>query len=94
MRRIKLEPEEDALRKEINKWRMDQGFAVRYRTQDGVTGVESDFRLGRLEVFQQGFYVNLSEVPSRAYVDVEGVLNGQTKFSSGWTSADAVSIKI
>ena len=94
MRRIRLEPEEDALRKEINKWRMDQNFTIRYRTQDGVNGLESDFKPGRLEVFDQGFYLNVIDVPHRAYLDVEGVLNGQIVFSSGWTSADAVSIKI
>jgi hypothetical protein len=94
IRRIKLEPEEDALRKEINKWRVDQNFSIRYRTQDGVNGLESDYKTGRLEVFDQGFYLNLVDVPQRAYLDVEGVLNGQTKFSSGWASADAVSIKI
>jgi hypothetical protein len=59
-----------------------------------VNGVESDFKTGRLEVFEYGFYLNLYDVPHRAYLDVEGVLNGQTMFTSGWTSADAVSIKI
>jgi len=94
MRRVRLEPQADAMRKNINKWRMDQGFTIRYRTQDGVNGVESDFKTGRLEVFEYGFYLNLYDVPHRAYLDVEGVLNGQTMFTSGWTSADAVSIKI
>ena len=93
MRRVRLEPQADAMRKNINKWRMDQGFTIRYRTQDGVNGVESDFKTGRLEVFEYGFYLNLYDVPHRAYLDVEGVLNGQVKFSSGWTSADAVSVK-
>lgn len=94
IRRIKLEPEEDELRRELNRWRMDQNFAIRYRTQDGISGLESAFRPGRLEVFNYGFYLNVSDVPRRAYVEVEGVLNGQTRFSSGWASADAVSIKI
>lgn len=94
IRRIRLEPEEDTLRKDINKWKLDQTFVIRYRTQDGLNGVESDYRTGRLEVFNQGFYLNVSDVPQRAYLDIEGVLNGQTKFSSGCASADAVSIKI
>ncbi len=94
IRRIRLEPEEDTLRKDINKWRVDQNFVIRYRTQDGVNGLESEPRTGRLEVFDQGFYLNVADVPRRAYLDVEGVLNGQIKFSSGWASADAVSIKI
>jgi hypothetical protein len=91
MRRVRLEPQADAMRNNINKWRMDQNFFIRYRTQDGPN--ESDFKTGRLEVVNQGFYLNLLDVPHRAYLDVEGVLNGQVKFSSGWTSADAVSIK-
>lgn len=94
IRRIKLEPEADKLRKEINKWRVDQNFLIRYRTQDGINGLESEHRTGRLEVFDQGFYLNVADVPRRAYLDIEGVLNGQIKFSSGWASADAVSIKI
>lgn len=94
IRRIKLEPQEDELRKELNKWRIDLNFVIRYRTQDGSTGLESAFKPGRLEVFDQGFYLNVADVPRRAYVEIEGVLNGQTKFSSGWSSADAVSIRI
>ena len=94
IRKLKLEPERDQLRRELNGWRIDQNFAIRYRTQDGISGLESDFRQGRLEVFNQGFYLNVSDVPSRAYVEVEGVLNGQTRFNSGWASTDAVSIKI
>jgi hypothetical protein len=94
IRRIKLEPQEDEMRKELNKWRMDLNFVVRYRTQDGLTGLESSYKPGRLELFDQGFYLNVADVPRRAYVEIEGVLNGQTKFSSGWSSADAVSIRI
>jgi hypothetical protein len=94
IRRIKLEPEDDKLRKDINKWRVDQNFTITYRTQDGLNGIESDFKKGRLEVFDQGFYLNVSDVPRRAYLEVQGILNGQTMFNSGWSSADAVSIKI
>lgn len=94
IRRLKLEPEEDQLRKDLNKWRMNQKFVVQYRTQDSASGVESVFRPGRLELVNQGFYLNVSDVPRRAYVEVVGVLNDETQFSSGWASADAVSIKI
>ena len=94
MRRIRLEPEEDKLRKEINKWRVDQNFKIAYRTQDGINGLVSESKDGRLEVFEYGFYLNVADVPRRAYLEVEGVLNGKTVFSSGWASADAVSIKI
>lgn len=94
MRRIKLEPEDDELRKGMMKWRMDQNFIIRYRTQDSNSGLESVFRPGRLEVFNNGFYLNVSDVPSRDYVEIEGVLKGDTKFNSGWASADAVSVKI
>lgn len=94
MRRIRLEPEQDKLRKDINKWRVDQNFTILYRTRDGINGIESEFQKARLEVFQYGFYLNVSDVPRRAYLDVQGMLNGETVFSSGWASADAVSIKI
>ena len=94
MRRLKLEPQDSNLTKNLNKWRMDQNFKIRYRTQDYGSGYESQFKLGRLERFEEGFYVNVTDVPRRAYVEVEGVLNGEPKFNSGWASADAVSIKI
>jgi hypothetical protein len=41
-----------------------------------------------------GFYLNVSDVPKRAYVEVEGLLNGQPIFNSGWASADAVLVRI
>lgn len=94
IRRIRLEPQDDDLRRDLNRWKLDQNFGIRYRTQDGVSGLESPFRPGRLEVFDQGFYLNVADVPRRAYVEIEGLLNGQKKFSSGWASADAVSIRI
>jgi len=93
IRRIKLEPEDIDLNRDLNRWRVDPGFQIRYRTQDG-NGLESPFRIGRLERVQYGFYLNVSDVPKRALVEIEGVFNGQSKFNSGWASADAVSIKI
>jgi hypothetical protein len=47
-----------------------------------------------LELWEKGFYLNVADVPRRAFVEVEGVLNGQKKFNSGWASTDAVSITI
>jgi hypothetical protein len=93
MRRVRLDPSEDALRANLWKWRNQPGFGIRYRTQD-AEGLESAFRDGRLELVDQGFYLNLTEIPSRAYIEVEGMLNGEVKFGSGWVSADAVQIKI
>jgi hypothetical protein len=93
IRRIRLDPVDDALRASLWKWRKTPGFAVRYRTQDSE-GVESDFRDGRLELVDQGFYLDLVEIPQKAYVEVEGLLNGAVQFSSGWTSADAVQVRI
>ncbi len=93
MRRIRLEPEADQLRRDLNVWRRSQGFAIRYRTQD-ANGLESDWRPGRLELVDQGFYLNVLDVPRRAYVEVDGLLNGMTEFSSGWVSADAVLVRI
>jgi hypothetical protein len=93
MRRIRLEPEMDQLRRDLYSWRRSPDFSIRYRTQDS-DGLESDFRTGRLELIDQGFYLNVSDVPRRAYVEVEGTLDGVAKFSSGWVSADAVLVRI
>jgi len=93
MRRVKLDPEEDALRRDLRRWRRDSSFVVRYHTQD-QNGMESDYRDGRLELVDQGFYLNVSDIPKGGYLEVEGVLNGSTKFSSGWVSADAVTVKV
>ena len=93
IRRLKLDPEGDQLRRDLRQWKRTPGFVIQYRTQDEV-GLESPYRQGRLELVDQGFYLNVSDVPTRAYVEVEGVLNGATQFSSGWASADAVQVKV
>jgi len=93
MRRLKLDPDGDQLSRNLQQWRRTDGFVIQYRTQD-EEGLESPWRQGRLELMNQGFYLNVTDVPRRAYVEVEGVLNGATQFSSGWVSADAVQVKI
>jgi hypothetical protein len=93
IRRLKLDPEGDELRRSLQQWRRTTGFIVQYRTQD-EEGVESGYQQGRLELVDQGFYLNVSDVPKRAYVEVEGFLNGTPQFSSGWVSADAVQVKV
>jgi hypothetical protein len=93
IRRLKLDPEDDQLRRDLQQWRRAKGFVIQYRTQD-ETGLESASRQGRLELVDQGFYLNVSDVAKRAYVEVEGILDGATQFSSGWVSADAVQVKV
>ncbi len=93
IRRLKLDPDGDELRRSLQKWRRTSGFDIRYRTKDEA-GLESHYRPGRLELVDQGFYLNVSGVPNRAYIEVEGVLNGTVQFSSGWASADAVQVMI
>jgi hypothetical protein len=93
MRRVRLDPSSDPLRASVWGWKNTAGFMIRYRTQN-IDGLESDYRNGRLEVIDQGFYLNLAEVPNKAYIEVEGVLNGAVQFSSGWVSADAVQIRV
>jgi hypothetical protein len=94
IRRLKLDPDSDDLRRDLRRWRTMPGFVTRFRAQD-VNGIETAWREGRLELVDQGFYLNVSDVPlKRAYVEVEGVLNGSTMFSSGWVSADAVQVKV
>lgn len=93
IRRLKLDPDGDELRRNLQQWRRNAGFVIQYRTQ-GEEGVESPYQQGRLELVEQGFYLNVSDVPRRAYVEVEGFLNGTPQFSSGWVSADAVQLKV
>lgn len=93
IRRLRLDPETDELRRSLQQWRRSPGFGVRYRTQD-ETGLESLHREGRLDQIDQGFYLNVSDIPKRAYVEVDGVLNGVVAFTSGWVSADAVQVRI
>jgi hypothetical protein len=93
IRRIRLEPDTDQLRRDLNQWRRNPAFVIRYRVQD-QEGVESNFQTGRLELVDQGFYLNVGGVPDRAYVEVEGALGGDTKFNSGWVSVDAVLVRI
>jgi hypothetical protein len=93
IRRLRLDAETDELRRNILQWRRSPGFVIQYRTQD-ESGLESIFRDGRLEMVDQGFFLNVSEVPGRALVEVKGALSGETKFESGWVSADAVQVKV
>jgi hypothetical protein len=93
MRRLRLDPEGDDLRRNLLQWRKDPRFVIQYRTQDDA-GIESVFRQGRLEMVNQGFYLNVTDVPKRCLLEVDGALNGSGKFSSGWVSADAVQVKI
>jgi hypothetical protein len=94
MRRLKLESDDDELTKSIRKWLREQPqFVVRYRTQNEEQ-IESDYRNGRLEIVNQGFYLNVVEVPKLGFVEVEGMLGADKKFSSGWVSTDAVAVRI
>lgn|SRR5512134_2896320 len=90
MRRLKLDPDTDELRRDLRRWMRTPGFVVRYRTQEN--GVESPYRDGRLELVDQGFYLNVTDVPKRAYLEVVGLLNGAIQLGSGWASADAVQV--
>lgn len=93
IRHLKLDPHDEQLRENLYLWRRNLNFVIKYRTRDEA-GLESEPRQGRLELVDQGFYLNVSDVPTRAYVEVEGVLNGDTKFSSGWVSAIAIQVEI
>lgn len=93
IRRLKLTPENDQLRRNLFQWRRTPGFVIQYRTQDEA-GIESQAREGRLELVEQGLYLNVAGFPRRALVEVEGLLNGAPQFTSGWVSADAVQVAI
>lgn len=93
IRRLRLDPETDQLSRDLRAWRRLNDFTIRYRTQD-LAGLESPFRDGRLELVDQGFFLNVSDVPERAYIEVEGFLNGAPQFTSGWVSANAIQVRI
>jgi hypothetical protein len=93
IRRLRLDPDTDDLRRQLQRWRREPGFAVRYKTLN-ENQEESEPRHGRLEQINQAFYLNVSDVAVRSMIEVEGLLNGATQFSSGWVSADAVQVPI
>jgi hypothetical protein len=93
IRRLKLDPDRAELSRNLRLWRHRPGFVIQYRTQD-EEGRESQLEEGRLELVDQGFYLNVADVSQRALVEVQGSLNGQVQFSSGWVSADAVQVII
>jgi hypothetical protein len=81
------------LRRNIFQWRASSQFVVRYRTRDEKQ-IPSDYRDGRLEIVEQGFYLNVAQVPQLGFVEVEGMLGADPKFYSGWVSTDALKVKI
>jgi hypothetical protein len=81
------------LRQDLHQWRRNQLFAIRYRTQD-ANGFESPYRSGRLEEVDQSFYLNVADVPRPGFLEVEGLLDGASQFSSGWASAVAIQVNI
>jgi hypothetical protein len=90
IRRLKLESDDDQLIQTL--WRRRKDFVIQYRTQ--AAGIESPYRPGRLEKVNQGLYLDVSEVPENAFLEVQGILGGAEQFNSGWVSADAIHVKI
>jgi hypothetical protein len=93
IRRVKLEPESEVLNQRIWKWRNDRQFTVRYRARD-TEEQETSARQGRIETVDQGYYLTLYDVPTKGQVSVEGILNGDIRFDSGWVTADAAKVPI
>lgn len=93
MHRLRLKPESTQLRRDIHQWRRDPAFLLRYKTQD-ANGLESQYRPGRLEEVDQSFYLNVLDVPRPGFIEIEGLLNGVSQFSSGWASAVAIEVSI
>ena len=93
IRRLRLDPEDDKLRRNLLKWQKAADFVIKYRTRD-EDGNESIYQPGRMELVEQGFYLNVSDVPRRALIEVEGFLNGTSQLRSGWVSADAIQVKV
>jgi len=91
--RVRLDTDDDSLAQLLFTLKKTPSFCIRYRTRD-VNGVESDYINGRLEIIDYGFYLNVINVPTKGYIEIEGVLNDSIRFSSGWTSIDAISVKI
>ena len=94
MRRLRLEPASEELKNNLWVWRHDSNFKVEYRTRD-EHGYDSVFREGWLDLVDLAFFLNVLDVPSKAQIDLQGVLGGQVRFSSGFVSTNAmVPVKI
>lgn len=94
MRRVRLEPEDAALRVSLGQWKNNPAFKIRYRTRFD-DGEESAHHEGRFEVDDGAFILNVIEFPNKAQIEVEGLLDGKVCFWSGWrTSTSAVPVQI
>jgi hypothetical protein len=94
IRRLILDPgNDDQLRMHILQWLKSGDLVIQYQTRN-EEGIDSSFRVGRLEMYEAGFYLNVTEVPKKALLCVEGFLKGEKKFISGWVLADASKVPI
>ena len=93
LKRVRLAPVTDQLRTQLYGLRNSKSFSLRYRTQT-IDGIESSYHTGRLELVDQAFYMNLIDVPDKAMVELEGQVNGEVRFSSGWVTADAIHVPV
>jgi len=91
--RVKLVPNSDETNLALYRLRTNPSFKIRYRTQD-ENGIVSQHKDGRLELIRSGFYLNVVDIPSKGFLEIEGVLNGDVKFNSGWESADAIPVNV
>ena len=92
VRTLQLVPGDERLQRRLIQHRRNPAFQMRYRTR--LNGVDSEYNLATLEEVKGGLYMTAAKLPDDALIEVQGVVNGQVVFGSGWESVDAVQIAI
>ena len=92
VRTLQLVPGDERLQRRLVQHRRNPTFEMRYRTR--VNGLDSEYYRGTLEEVKGGLYMTAAKLPDHALIEVQGVVNGQIVFGSGWESVDAVQIAI
>jgi hypothetical protein len=92
VRTLQLVPGDERLLRRVLQEHRDPEFAVRYRTR--ANGLESPYRMARLEEFQGALSIQILDIPDDGLVEVEGAVRDRPIFRSGWQPVHAVAPQI
>jgi|SRR5215831_3095548 len=92
IRKLLLVPSDQRLAKVIIRAVKNKSLIVRYRSR--IKNKSSKQFEGRLELVDNGLYLNAMGLPDGSLVEIEGTTNSDgTIFNTGWASADLVRIE-
>jgi hypothetical protein len=92
MRRLLLAPRDLKVRKQIHQAWSTNALDVTYRAR--INNADRKPRTGRLDVVNNGFYLNVIGLPAGSLVQVEGrTASGTIIFNTGFASADVVRVE-